>query len=133
MSPTVPIREILDVIILTEKLVADIVLLYEISKQLLVFASLVGNLHSPQKAIRDRIPRAYLGKRTAYRSIPERTAELDSFQKNRLGLFKIEVCPHGSIEAHSAEAGNRDLLVAKWECLDHLGGFRRCKRGSASL
>jgi hypothetical protein len=33
-----------DVIVLTEKLMADIVLLNEFSQQLLIFASLVGNL-----------------------------------------------------------------------------------------
>lgn len=34
---------------LTEKLVADIVLLYEISKQLLIFAILVTNLDLPRR------------------------------------------------------------------------------------
>jgi hypothetical protein len=33
-----------DVVVLTEKLMADIVLLNEFSQQLLIFASLVGNL-----------------------------------------------------------------------------------------
>lgn len=107
-----------DVIVLTEKLIADIVLLNEFSQQLLIFASLVGNLCRRVISISSE----YV-EESAYGSVPECAAELDSFQKNRLGLCEIEICPHSGIKSHSAKAGNGDLLVAKWKCLNHLGGL----------
>lgn len=61
-------------------------------------------------------------KKTAYRSVPECATELDSFQEDGVRLLQAEVCPHATIEPHSAEAGDRDLLFSKWECLDHFEG-----------
>lgn len=101
-------------VVLTEKLIAGTVLLNEFSQQLLIFTSLVGNLY--RKVI--KINFLYFSKST-YRSVPKCTAELDSFQKNRLGLCKIEICPHGGIKSHSAKAGNGNLLAAKWKCRNH--------------
>lgn len=105
-----------EVLMPTEKPIADVVLLYKVSKQLLVFAILVGNLG--RNVIRHRVSSEDC-EQTTYRGIPERTAKFDSFQENRLRLLKVEICPHRRIEAHGPKAGNRDLLVAKRECLSH--------------
>lgn len=110
---------------LTKKLIADLVLLYEFSQQLLIFTSLVGNL----KIARKLESNIRCASKSAHRSIPECTAELDSFQKDRLRLCKIEICPHGGIKSHSAKAGNGNLLAAKWKCRNHLGGFEDLNYG----
>lgn len=74
--------------LLTENPVANVVLLNEVSKKLLIFTGFVGNLGwGKVKNYRTRGN----AKRKAYCGIPECAAELDSFQKNRLRLFKIEV------------------------------------------
>lgn len=104
---------------LTEKLIANIMLLYKLSKQPLVLTIFVGNL----RARKDLEISACTLTGHTYRGIPENTAKLHGFQKNRLRLFKIEVATHAIVEAHSTKAGNGHLLVTKWECLDHLGRF----------
>lgn len=78
-------------LVLTKKLIANIVLSDELSKKLFVFAIFVGYLG--QQTQSETIVLDLHGEETPYCGIPECTAKLDGFEKNWLGLLVVKISP----------------------------------------
>lgn len=106
-------------LVLTENLVADIVLSDEVAEQLLVDSCLVDNLRSDFSL--ESVART--GRWQTYSCIPKCASQLDSLEKDRLGFLQAQVGPHARADAHGTKARGVDLNVGKGKCLDHFCVF----------
>lgn len=102
-------------LVLTENLVAHIVLFDEVAEQLLVDSCLVDNLR--WRLSLESV--AGTGRRQTYSRIPKCASQLDGLEKNRLSFLQAQVGPHARADAHGTKARGVDFNVGKGKCRDH--------------